>query len=227
MICGGRSIRDQNMHCKGPKRWLRRLLSPVGVGLLLGGLVFFHLIGHHLVRGWLGHVYTPPALSPEKAAVYSRYVTFIRLHPEYRRAHLDMYFGIREEIDNSVTQQAGSSSGATTDELFGISRDFKQVNCLRAEKCDWYIVFMPKPNYILPTSPGVLYSLDGRDPNEVDDKYLNGKRPFMHITDRWYTSRGLAISPLPMSAGDWRLPGWSLIDRSLKDPGLVPQGSEE
>lgn len=222
MTCGGRTIRDENIHCKGLKRWLRWLHSPAGVGLLLLGLVFFHLIGHHLVRGWLGHIYTPPALSPEKAALYSRFVKLIQAHPQYKRVHLDMYRGRWLEKDDSVVEQGDSSNAVIDDEMIRISRGFKQVGCLRADKYSSYVAFMPKPNYILPTSPGVLYSLDGRNPNDVDDKYLNSKRPFMQIKGCWYTSRGLAVSPLPMTAGDWSLPKWSLIDRSLQDPGLVP-----
>ena len=213
--------RNQNMHFRSHKRWLRRLYSPAGIILLLLCGLFFHLMGHHIVRLALGLVYTPPALSREKVVVYTRFVRLVEAHPEYRRVHLDMWGGLWERIHDSVTEQAGFSMDED-DELTRISQGFRQVNCVFAEMRDSYVVFMHMPNYILPTSPGVLYSLDGRNPNEVDDDFLNSKKPFFPIKDRWYTSLWLAVNPLPTMGGEkWRQPKSFLIDRSLRDPGSV------
>lgn len=215
----GELTRSKNMRCWDHKRWLRRLYSPAGIGLLLLACLLFHLIGHHKVRRVLGHVYTPEALSREKVVVYTRFVRLVEAHPEYGRVHLDMWRGRWARMLDSATGQAGFSADEDG-ELIRISRIFRRVGCVRAEKYGSYVVFMPKPNYILPTSPGVLYSLDGRNPNEVDDEFLNSKKPFMLIKDRWYTSRWLAICPYPRIAGEWRLPK-SFIDRSTRDPGSV------
>jgi len=104
------------------------------------------------------------------------------------------------------------------DELTRISREFERVNCVRADKYSSYVVFFPRPNYVLPTSPGVLYSLDGSNPNDINDEFLNGKKPFKLIKEHWYTSKWLAVNPLPTMGNEkWRLPN-SLIDLSLRDP---------
>jgi len=209
------------MHCKNHKRWLKSVFSPNVIILLLIGFLLFHLIGHHVIRSALGYLYTPPALNPEKIVVYTRFVKLAQAHPEYEKVHLDMFRGRRVKLYDSSTEKEGPSRGIIVDddELINISRDLKRVGCLRAEKYDWYIVFMSRPNYILPTNPGVLYSLDGKNPNDVDDdRYLNSKKPFFQIKDSWFTSRALAVNPLPMSKGERRLPTWSLFDYSLQYP---------
>ena len=214
----GELTRSWNMRYRGHIRWLRRLYSPAGISLLLLGCVLFHLIGHHEVRRALGHVYTPPALSREKAVVYSRFVRLVESHPEYRRVYLDMWRYRRVDVHDSVTGKAGSSGGVVDDELIRISRGLKEVGCVFAEMKDSYVLFMSRLNYILPTSPGVLYSLDGQNPNEIDDEFLNNKKPFMLIKDRWYMSRWLVAFPSRGFYTKRPLPR-SLIDRSLRDPG--------
>jgi hypothetical protein len=104
-------------------------------------------------------------------------------------------------------------------ELAAISESFRRVGCVRAEKNTSYVVFWPSLTYILSTSPGVLYSLDGHNPNDSIDPRLTGKKPFMLIVGRWYTSKRLVCCPFPLMGSEkWRLPE-SLIDHSLRDPG--------
>ena len=209
---------SRNMHCRNHKRLLKRMFSPAGIILLLIGLLLFHLIGHHVIRRALGYVYTPPALSSEKIIVYNKFVKCVQAYPEYRRVQLNMFGGRRAELYDPSSINEVSSKGVIDDDLFSISSDFKRVGCLLAVKDDWYIVFMPQPNYILPTNPGVLYSLEGKSPNDVDDEFINSKKPFFQIKDSWFTSRALAVNPLPMSNSEWRLPKRSIFDHSLKYP---------
>lgn len=213
--------RSRNMRYRDYKRWLRWLYSPAGIGLLLLSCVLFHLIGHHEVRRVLGHVYTPPALSREKVAVYSRFIRLVEAHPEYRRVYLDMWRYRRVEMNDFETEQEFSSGDVVVDdELIRISRGLKKVDCVFVEMKGSYVLFMSKLNYIFPTSPGVLYSLDGRNPNELDDEFLNNKKPFMLIKDRWYMSRWLVAFPSRGFYTKRPLPK-SLIDCSLRDPGPV------
>jgi len=211
--------RSQNIRYLALKRLLQRLCSPLGIGLLLIGVVLFPLVGHHMVRQVFEYVYTPPALSREKYVVYDRFIRLVEAYPEYRRVHLGMRGGRWAKIHDSVTEQVGFSRDEE-DELDEISKVFRQVGCVRAEKYSSYVVFMHRLNYILPTSPGVLYSLDGRNPNDLDDEFLNSKKPFMFIKDHWYMSRWLVAFP---SRGFYtkRLPSKSIIDRSLRVPSSL------
>lgn len=191
-----------------------------GIILLFFGFVFFHLGGHNLVMLLLEHIYTPPALSREKMVAYTGFVKVVEAYPEYRRVRLDIYNRRSVEFYDSYAEKKDPSKGVIEDDLFSISRDFKRVGCFYAEKYNWYVVFFPRRNYIMPTSPGVLYSLDGRNPNEVDDEFLNSNKPFILIKDRWYMSRQLVMSPFRKIDDKWPLPE-SLIDHSLRYPGGV------
>lgn len=216
------SIKSQGKHSRKQKRWLLWLCCPVVVCLLLAGCVFFHLIGHHIVRWSLGHFYTPPALNREKIVLYTDLIRLIKAHPEYSRFHLGTSGPSQMVMRDLLTRKKGFLF-YEVGELFRISREFKRINCVFADKNGSYVLFLPKPKYIWPTSPGVLYSLNGRNPNEVDDAFLNHRKPFMLIKNRWYTSKRLAICPFCMTSVGWRLPN-SFIDLSLRDPG---PGSKE
>lgn len=204
-------------------RRLQRLCSPRGIiFLLVGCIIFFHLIGRHVVRIAFAHIYMPPALTQEKAIVFNRFIALIEAYPAYKRVHLDMFGGRWMRQYDLVKERDLISE--MKDKLLNISRDFKRVGCLRAERYDTYIVFFSKPNYVFPTSPGVLYSLDGRNPNDINDGYLDKWKPFKLIKDQWYTSRLLAVVPFGRIDRPWPLPKSSLIDHSLKDPGGLGRG---
>jgi hypothetical protein len=193
------------------------LFSPVVIVLLLIIVLLFDAAGRHLIRYVFEHVYTPPALTQEKAIVYSRFVRFIEAHPEYSKVHLNMWGYQRFERRDSLKGETVPSR-ATDDELIWISKGFKEVGCMRAEKYMSYVVFISKRNYMMPTSPGVLYSLDGSNPNSIDDEFFNTNKPFIPIKEKWYMSRLLVTSPFRKIDVEWPLPK-SFIDRSLRDPG--------
>jgi hypothetical protein len=100
-------------------------------------------------------------------------------------------------------------------ELGNIARGMRRVGCLRAQVKGAYVVFVSTRNYLLPTSPGVLYSLGGWNPNDADDDFLKSKRPFILVKDGWYVSKHLVVSPFHRIDVEWPLPH-SLIDRSLQ-----------
>jgi hypothetical protein len=103
------------------------------------------------------------------------------------------------------------------DELNKISQGFREVGCMRAEKYSSYVAFISKRNYIMPTRPGVLYSLDGSNPNSIDDEFSNANIPFIQIREKWYMSR-LLVTPLFRKI-DNKVPlPKSYIDHSLQYP---------
>jgi hypothetical protein len=65
------------------------------------------------------------------------------------------------------------------------------------------------------TGPGVLYSLDGRNPNETDNVILNSYKPFIQIDDNWYMSRHLMLKGPRFTLNHASMPE-SLFDHSLR-----------
>jgi hypothetical protein len=175
-------------------------------------------------------IYTPPALSVEKAAVYGRLITVVQTHAEFESFFLNGWgtlrlngkpFDVRPADDLKSLEQDMHLSAGEVAELAAISESFRRVGCARAEKDASHVVFWPLPTYVLSASPGVLYALDGRNPNESIDPLLIGKKPFMLIAGHWYTSKWLVLCPFPLTGSEkWVLPE-SLIDHSLHDPGMV------
>lgn len=180
--------------------------------LLVMACFFFHAFGHDIVRGVFECIYTPSALDQNKVAVYTRFVYIIQRHPEIKLAYLTMSGYLK------VDPEQLDSLSAIEDELSNIPSELGRVGCLFTIKDGSYVAFIIKRNYILPRCPGVLYSLDGRNPNEVDDEFLNTYKPFKQIKGRWYMSRRLVASTYRSIDAESPLPKSSLIDHSLRYP---------
>ncbi|MDI9430601.1 MAG: hypothetical protein RBR19_07735 [Sedimentisphaerales bacterium] len=200
------------------RRWTQHWWSPLGLFLLLFLPLLFHMVGRHMVRGVLQWVYTPPALTEEKAAVYTEFIRVVERHPEYTRVFLNTTG--RLSAEPVVAEDRGFTESEVT-ALHRLARRFRDVGCIFAERGESYIAFMPYPRYILPASPGVVYSLDARHPDEMDDWILNRYKPFVHITGRWYASKSLILSPFRRI--DSSPLGESLIDRSLRCPSTLAE----
>ena len=82
--------------------------------------------------------------------------------------------------------------------------------------------YLPRVAYailrILPLGPGVAYSLNGKNPNEIGNDELNAAKPFIHISGNWYMSRKLVLRGV-RSDVQFSIPK-SLIDHSLRIGGL-------
>lgn len=212
------------MNSRDYKRCLQRLFSPIVIILLFITVLIFHLAGRHLIRYAFEHVYTPSALTQEKVIVYSRFIRFIEAHPEYSRFHLNMW-GYKRLKQRDSLKRESVPSRATDDELIEISKGFKEVGCMRAEKYMSYVVFISKRNYMMPARPGVLYSLDGSNPNSIDDEFFNVNKPFIPIMEKWYMSRSLVTSPFRKIDAKLPLPK-SFIDHSLRVPISVTRANK-
>jgi hypothetical protein len=82
---------------------------------------------------------------------------------------------------------------------------------------DEQLSYLPHAAYavlrILPSGPGVAYSLNGKNPNEIESEVLNAAKPFIHISGNWYLSRRLMLRGLK-SEIPYSIPR-SLFDHSL------------
>jgi hypothetical protein len=202
------------------RRRRRRLCSRGGIILLLALALFSHLIGRHVVRVALQAFYTPPALTREMVSTYTKFIELAEAHPEFETIFLNNR-GVFDckRAEPAESAQVRNFSAGEVHRLVHLPRDLQWAGCVYAEKRNSYIVFIPDTTYILPRRAGVLYSSDGQNPNRLRDEFVEKRKPFMLIKDRWYASKRLIVSRTrnPVCL----VPIASLIDRSAQDPGIL------
>ncbi|MBA7625939.1 hypothetical protein ES703_33373 [subsurface metagenome] len=198
---------------------MRLLLTTVTIILsmlvLLGGRAF-------LVE-FLPYIYTPPAITPNNIAVYKECIQFVRNHDSYKNLRLlrGLLFDGRKRIE---TQDGAIEIKVLCHRLYGI-------RCIKLQRDSNMVLFYKMANSVfpgfppsflsvMPESPGVLYSLKGKDPNEIDSEVLNAVKPFTRIYGNWYMSRRLMLAgpraDIPVSSSK------SLIDNSLRIDAVNP-----
>jgi hypothetical protein len=110
-----------------------------------------------------------------------------------------------------------------------LSRQLGRIKCHKFQREDdmvlfyrmaWYSPPLLDNRSFLPVAPGVLYSLSGKNPNEISSEVLNVSKPFIHITGNWYISRRLNLKGMRLDTL-YSVPK-SLIDRSLQIDGVEP-----
>jgi len=197
------------------------LFIPLTIGILL------------LLADTLPLIYTPPALTLENLPVYNRCIKFMKDHDDYKKLGLYSYPGASVSIEEGC-----SDTGKLVDKMYeakdlGIrermdlfSKDaivemdriqggMRSIGCRWAKRENDMVLFVKlKSNFIFPNRPGVLCSLEGRNPNETDNPILNTNKPFIQIADNWYMSRHLVMSTR-RGKSDRPIPK-SLIDCSLQ-----------
>lgn len=178
-----------------------------------------------LTRLTLSYIYTPPALTQENLAVFNKCIKFMKRHNEYKTwgfQHFPKYVFVNDEkyVVDVPASRHDLRELFSEDEIIELEKLVKsvfQIGYLRVERKDNVVLFYNGKNFILPGAPGVLYSLNGENPNEADFKVLNKNKPFIRINQNWYMSRKLVLSIYPR----WKtsIPK-SLIDHSLHIKGV-------
>jgi hypothetical protein len=213
----------------------RKEAKDVISAFLVIGLLFIPLTIEilFLLADTLPLIYTPPALTPENLPVYNRCIEFMKDHDDYKELGLDCYGSVSVSVEDGC-----SNTGKLADEMFAakdlgirermdlfskdaivemdrIQEGMRSIDCRWAKRENDIVLFVKlKSNFIFPNRPGVLYSLEGRNPNETDNPILNTNKPFIKIADNWYMSRHLVMSTR-RGQSDRPIPK-SLIDCSLQ-----------
>lgn len=214
------------------------------IGQILTGLIFIMIIppmifGRFFLIRSLPCIYTPPALTFKKLAVYKECIRFVKNHDEHKNLTLlrkgyvsldgNSFFSETWPRERQMLKEAFSE-----DEMIRIKelgRALDRIMCPKFQRCGSIVIFYKSANSLvtlvgpelynfLPQGCGLLYSLNGENPNEIDNEVFNAAKPFIHITGAWYMSRCLMLG------------GWgskksfctpkSLIDHSLHLDGIDP-----
>jgi len=171
------------------------------------------------------YLYTPPAITGENYKFYSRCIAFLKSQNEHEdicvswRGHYikdeASYFST---IDSNSADIKNNFSEDEISEMLLLSKQMKKFGCLRFQRNMDIILFYKRRNRILPTRPGVAFSINGINPNDVDSEIVNAYKPFLKINNGWYVSRQLVYGGLIRTTKK-SLPK-SLIDHSLRTEGL-------
>ena len=164
----------------------------------------------------LPYLYSPPAITSSNLRAYMPGVIFLQNHDLYKNFKLSLrdWISLGDDFNPLFFKDPHSFfSEEEFDEIRRIREQLYRVKCLRFLRDDNVILFYKNGNRILPVGPGVLYSLDGKNPNEIDSEVLNTAKPFTKITGNWYMSRKLMLRG-PRQDTPTSIPK-ALFDRSL------------
>jgi len=116
--------------------------------------------------------------------------------------------------------QTDSFQGDLEGRINKLSKKITAIRCARFYRHNDMILFYKTTSSLMyPTGPGVLYSLEGRNPNNVDSIILNSYKPFIKIDNNWYMSRHLMLQGPRFIMNHTSIPK-SLFDHSLKTKGV-------
>jgi len=185
-------------------------------------LLFF---GLPTLRFILAHIYTPPSITSRNFVVLKNCIKFAKMHDEYKDIGLTRWNIVSIGDDfyspDSLLFEDKTKGYFTKNDISEIKNLLKRldsVRCRQFQRNNDMVLFYKNANSILPTAPGVLYSLSGKNPNVIDSEVLNAAKPFVKIAGNWYMSRHLTLRghrmDVPVSIPK------SLIDHSLRTDGL-------
>lgn len=178
-----------------------------------------------IIKFTLPYLYTPPAITTENYKFYHRCVAFVKSQNEHEdiRVSWGGYYTKDEAsyfstIDSNSVDIKNNFSEDEISEMLLLSKQMKKFGCLRFQRNMDIILFYKRRNRILPTCPGIAFSINGINPNDVNSGIVNEHKPFLKINNEWYVSRQLVYGGLIRTTKK-SLPK-SLIDHSLRTEGL-------
>lgn len=175
-------------------------------------------------RFLLPYLYTPCAITADNYKFYKSCVEFATNYNQQEDISVSWvgYYTKGEacypNVDsNGVSLQEHFSENEIR-EMLMLSKQMKKYGCIRFRTSKDVVLFYKHSNWILPTRPGIAFSINGTNPNDVDSDVINEHKPYLWISDGWYASKRLVYAGV---RGDIRksLPK-SLIDHSSRTEGL-------
>lgn len=172
------------------------------------------------------YCYTPPALTRQKIEAYSAIVDFIKAHRGIKSMRLigDGTIDVNEDRGLYLYGDYGPHwarkylSEADIARVKRLCKGLYSVHCQYARSENGVILFYPDKNEIMRSPAGVLYSIDGTDPNIKGDTLTISNKPFKKIGGDWYASRRIVLRASPIQTPVPK----SLIDLTLKQtPNLT------
>ena len=194
------------------------------------------------------YICTAPALDKQNLEVYGEMIDFVKDYKDLNRIDIDCY-GHATINNNSYSLNGPYHAIDDLEKIIAvdgvnrlrkITKDFFKIRFFMAFREYDFVFFINRPYGYKPQRFGAVYSLDGRNPNDIDigkfeqyrwavavsefkespnDVSVNTLKefPFIKIKEDWYTSRKLIVPnrPMPLIFPPWPRRA-SLIDHSLR-----------
>jgi hypothetical protein len=204
------------------------------IAVILFLILFLMMYVPPALDATLPYIYTPPALTRANITIYNKCIKFLKEHEQHKTFQLAVSHFDKEGFSKDDIRELEHLSNQLYDiRCYKFVRDsnmvlFYKVDNTPTTTSHWLVLLLTPMTpiaclwegsffFFLPVSPGVLYSLDGENPNGIDSKVLNVNKPFIKISGNWYMSRNLV--GLTRETMDISIPK-SLIDHSLRTEGL-------
>lgn len=144
-----------------------------------------------------------PVINQENLPVYKECILYSKKHDEDKTMMLNNGYRViiggkfymlvegnrveRDRTKKDLTEVRVAELKKLCKKLYG-------VKCVRFARYNEFLVFYKVAYTSKVSGPGIVYSLNGLNPNEVDYKILNECKPFVNIAGNWYTSPNLMVT---------------------------------
>jgi len=214
------------------KAMLGRVLA---IGLILILAIPITISVPVVLEPTLPFIYTPPAITQESLKVYKECIKLVKSHQEHGDLSLTgrrvVFFGGNSYSLRHVRVKEAFSKDEKM-KMEKLCGQLGRIRCHKFQRDNDMVLFYRMALYslpffpfdplhsrsFLPIAPGVLYSLNGTNPNEISSEALSAGKPFIRIAGNWYMSRRLSLRGMRLDT-PYSVPK-SLIDRSLLTESL-------
>lgn len=143
---------------------------------------------------YLPRLYTPPVLTSESLAFYNECVQFLEEQDRFSAVTLRASATPNFSAGHTDPMRISLAEHFSEDEIARIRHLCSQLDArsLRnIKRHDDMILFCSSWRFFFPDRPGVVYSLDGANPNQISHGPIGKYKPYTQIAPNWYTSRKL------------------------------------
>ena len=166
------------------------------IKLVLFFLLLLIMVAPVFLNIYLPYIYSPPALTPKSIEIYNRWIQLIKNHNQYS-FRVGLHGGITLQNENEVLYSNEAWKCFSEGERVDIDNlchgHYRLESLERVFRVSNIVLFYKDGNYIFPKGPGVAYSLNGENPNNIESKIISEAKPFIKITGNWYLSRNLIL----------------------------------